>query len=312
MKTSILRRVLAFLAVAYIVVTNGVSAIGQETVAEKKIKQNRADEKRLNGVWKTSEPVVGFEEIDLWDAMKSGEVEVIYRTKDAYSANVTVKNNSKRHLSIKMPTAFASVPVLAQGVGAGQGGGGLGGGAGGLGGGGGFGGGGVGGGQGGGGGFGGGGGGGGFGGGGGGLGGGGGGLGGQFNIPPGRDGMVSVKTVCLEHGKTDPTPKSKYTIRPIDELNSDPRVKKLIEMLATDQVDHGVAQATAWNIANEVSWDALARKNRVELMGGYTEKFFTLEQVAAAKVLATRVMNEVEASAKSQPAEESRSRSIKN
>ncbi|MEQ1903754.1 MAG: hypothetical protein ABL888_06195, partial [Pirellulaceae bacterium] len=133
-----------------------------------------------------------------------------------------------------------------------------------------------------------------------------------FNIPPGRDGMVSVKTVCLEHGKTDPTPKSNYTIRPIDELNTDPRLKKLIEMLATDQVNHGVAQAAAWNIANEVSWDALARKNRVELLGGYTEKFFTLEQVAAAKVLATRVMNEVEASSKSQPAEESRSRSIKN
>ncbi len=311
MKTSILRRVLAFLAVASIVVTHGASSFGQESVGEKKVKPNRADEKRLNGVWKTSEAVEGFEEVNLWDAMKSGDVEVIYRTKDAYSANVTVKNNSKRHLSIKMPKAFASVPVLAQGAGFG-GGGGLGGQGGGLGGqgGGGFG---TGGGQQGGGGFGGGGGGGGFGGGGGGLGGGGGGgIGGQFNIPPGRDGMVSVKTVCLEHGKPDPTPKSNYTIRPIDELNSDPRLKKLIEMLATDQVDHGVAQAAAWNMANEVPWDALAHKNRIELMGGYTEKFFTLEQVAVAKVLVTRIMSEVEASTKSQPNEESRSRSIKN
>ncbi|MFP6750298.1 MAG: hypothetical protein VB855_01365 [Pirellulaceae bacterium] len=67
--------------------------------------------------------------------MKSGQIEVIIKTKDEANVNLMVKNNSDKPLAIIMPPAFAAVPVMAQGLG-GMGMGGGGGGMGGMGGGG--------------------------------------------------------------------------------------------------------------------------------------------------------------------------------
>ena len=316
MKIRFLHRLCLLMACsAFLVPTASLGQDQSENADSKKPKVDRAEEKRMNGVWKTSEPVPGFEEVDLWKGLENGDVELVYRTVDAYNANITVKNKSERHLAIRMPTTFASVPVVRQGLGMGAGGGGMmgGGGMGGMGGmgGGGMG---MGGGQMGGGGMGGGMGGGGMGGmGGGGMGGMGmgmGGGGGMFNIPPGRDGMVSVKTLCLEHGNTDPTPKSKYTMRPLDEFVQDARLTALLRLLAHDQVDHGVAQAAAWNMLNSVSWDELAKKNRVELMDGYTEKFFNPMQLGTAQKLVALIEAEVKDAA--EVSHESRSRSLGN
>ncbi|MEZ6094894.1 MAG: hypothetical protein R3C03_11785 [Pirellulaceae bacterium] len=304
MKTTRLPRLLAFAIAATLVVTGGAKLYAQDSATEsaiaeapaklskEELREQRKEEKRMNGVWKTQAPVQGFEAVDLMTAMEAGEVEVIYRPLNANEANVTVKNHSERPLAITMPATFAAVPVLAQG-GVGPGGGGGGGnfgGGGGFGGGGNQGGGGGRGGQSGGGGFGGGNGGGGFGGGGGGFGGGGGGLGGGggggvFNIPAGRDGMVKVATVCLEHGKVDPTPQMEYTIRPLADVTSNPEIEKIIHMIANDEVNIGVAQAAAWNIENGLGWQELLTKNRVELMDGYFERYFTPQQISVAQRL---------------------------
>ena len=259
-------------------------------------KLNRSEEKRLAGVWKTAEAVEGFESVEMFNAISSGDIEVLIKTKDASESNLIVTNNSNRHLAIQMPPAFAAVPVLKQlgnpglgggnGLGAGGNGGrggnqGIGGGFGGGFGGGGFGGGGFGGGGLGGGGF----------GGGGRFGGGGvpfnippGGVGGAvFNIPPGRDGKVTVQTVCLEHGKPNPRPRMDYTVAPIETLSSDPKVTEICKMLASGEIPQNVAQAAAWNITDEMSWDVLATKNRVERMDGYYERFFTHNELRAAQ-----------------------------
>ena len=245
-------------------------------------KVDRKTQKRLSRIWKTQDAVEGFAPVEMFAAMKSGEIEVVIKTKSAADANVMVKNNSDKPLAIEMPPAFATVPVLRQ-VGFGGGGGGNRGGGGGFGGGGNRGGGGFGGGgnQGGGGGFGGGGrGGGGFGGGGGGRGGGGG--GGVFNIPPGRTGKVSVHTFCLEHGKRDPEPRMSYEIKPLSAMSTDPKIFELCRMLANDEVTQPVAQAAGWNIANDLSWEFLMNKNRVELSTGYFERYFSMGQLEAA------------------------------
>ncbi len=253
---------------------------------EKETKLDRAEQKRLSRIWKTQTPVQGFESVEMFAGMKSGQIEVVIKTKDEANVNLMVKNNSDKPLAIEMPPAFAAVPVMAQGLGMG-GGGGMGGmGGGGMGG---MGGGGMGGmgGQGTGGGMGGGGGGGGFGGGGmGGMGGGGmGGMGGGgvFNIPPGRVGKVALKTFCLEHGKPNPRPRMDYTIAPIEVLSSDPKVAEMCRMLANDEITQPVAQAAAWNTANGLSWQELLVKNRVELMGGYFERYFSPQQLMMAQ-----------------------------
>lgn len=41
---------------------------------------------------------------------------------------------------------------------------------------------------------------------------------GAFRVAPGRVGKVMAQTVCLEHGKPDPTSKIKYRIVPLDQV----------------------------------------------------------------------------------------------
>ncbi len=226
--------------------------------------------------------------VELFRAMDRGDIDVQFIPKSSRSGNVLIKNNTNKPLSIKLPAAFAGIPVLAQfggggfGGGGGLGGGGLGGGGlggGGLGGGGG--------GQGVGGGFGGGGGGlggGGFGGGGGGLGGG----GGVFNVAPEKVRKIKVNLVCLEHGKDDPTPRMQYKLVPIKSFTEDQRVIDLCSLLGRGAIPQNAAQAAAWHLANGLSWDELALKNRVKTRF-QTVRYFNTSELTFAKRLVAAV-----------------------
>ena len=243
-------------------------------------------------------------EIELFDGIQSKQLEVKVIALGSHRANVIIENKTHEPVMVRLPDVFAAVPVLGQfggqfgggqaggggqfgggqagglfgggqGGGAGQGAGGQGGGGQGLGGG--FGGGqggGLGGGQGGGGQF-----------GGGQFGGGGGQLGGgrgMFRVEADRPGKLQVAMVCLEHGKPDPNPRMKYTLVPLEQLNSDPKVSELCKLLADGKVAQNIAQAAAWNIANGMTWEALAKKNRRESQYTGNEKYFTQEELRAA------------------------------
>lgn len=244
------------------------------------------------GVTKTAEPAPDHKVVDLFAAADSGDIEVRFIAKNAKEANVIVTNKSKEPLSIKMPEAFAGVPVLAQAPGGPAGAGGFGG----MGGGnqGGFGGGN----QGMGGGF-----------GGGMMGGGMGGMGmggGMFNIAPGKVGRVEVGIVCLEHGKEDPNPRIEYTIKPITSFTQDPKVIELCKLMAKSDMTQNVAQAAAWHLTDGLSWQELAMKDRVRLSNGYVEKYFDARELFFAQkavTVATQLASEVERSATSTSAE---------
>ena len=217
--------------------------------------------------------------VELFAGIKSGEIEVTFIPKDAKESTILFKNNTGKPVAIKLPEAFAGVPVLAQfggpggiaggGPGGGRRGGGAGGMAGGMGGGmqgmgGGFGGMGMGGmGM-------------------GGMGMGGMGMGGFMNVAPDKIAKVKVNTVCLEHGKTDPNPRAKYEIRPIESFTQNASVIELCKMLGRGEVKQNAAQAAAWHLANGLSFEQLAMKNRIESRNGYTEKFFTPQELRAA------------------------------
>ncbi len=227
--------------------------------------------------------------VGMFEAMESGEIEVRFIAVSAERATVIVKNKSGKPLQVRLPEAFAGVPVHAQFGGLGGGGGGFGGG--GLGGGGGgFGGGGGGGGQGLGGGFGGGaggglGGGGGFGGGG--LGGGGGGFGGGLlNMSPEKVRRLKVTTVCLEHGKKDPHSRMEYKIIPIETFTKKREVIELCKLLGTGRLNRDAAQAATWFFTNGMSWQQLANKvGKVHLHGG-REPFFSPQEIAVGMKIA--------------------------
>jgi len=204
---------------------------------------------------------------DLFAAIASGDLDAKLIPQDSKSGTVVLTNTTNRPLTIKLPEAFAGIPVLAQrrggagaaGGGAGNNGAGRGGnqGLGGGFGGGGFGGGGV-----------------------GGFGGGGGGL---FNIGPERVTKVTITSVCLEHGKKEPNPRVSYTLVPLSSLTSDAAVMEVVKMLSRGEIDQPAAQAAAWHLANGLSWQQLVEKVGIKHISGQSEPYFTTAQIEQAQ-----------------------------
>ena len=229
---------------------------------------------------KSPEPAAE-EAVDLFAAIQAGDLDVKLFLKDAAGGAAVIKNTSKRPLSIKLPGAFAAVPVAAQ-FGLGGAIGGLGGpngavGAGKAGGagagtqaiGGGF---------------------------GAGVGanvgnngnraGGGGPFGmpgAFFNIEAGKERKLKLVSVCLEHGKDEPTPRIAYEIKPLESVASQPQVSEVVRQLAAGKLDQKTAQAAAWHLANGLSWQELAQKVKARHLNGLTERFFTPDEISRAK-----------------------------
>ncbi len=240
-----------------------------------------ADNNRVASKPAAAKPSI--DSVEMFAAIKSGEIEVKLIPKSDREANVQLTNKTKRPLTVRLPDAFAGVPVLAQAGGGGggrrggAGGGGannqnqgMGGGMGGMGGGmmgGGMGGGGM------------------------GMGGmGGGGGGGFFNVPAEKLVQFKVDTVCLEHGKKDPRPAVPYEIRPIESFTKKPAVQELCKLLGLGGVNQRAAQAAAWHLTDNMSWDQLAAKE-LEHLSGPNEPYFTQEELQAAMTLVTEAEN---------------------
>jgi hypothetical protein len=246
--------------------------------------------------------------VPLFQGIEQGTFDVKIIARDEKGGNVLIENKSKKPLTVKLPDAFVGVQVLKQfGMGAG----GMGGGMGGMGGGGmgGMGGGGMGGGgQAMGGGMGGGGmGGGGMGGmGGGGMGGGGmgGGGGGFFSIPPEKVVKVPYKSVCLEHGKKEPSPRMVYRMVPVEKYTKDPVLQELVRMVGTGRINQQVAQAAAWHLSSKMSWGQLASKT-IRRIGLRSVPYFHPAALRGAQMMVAQAGARARERAKHAPATES-------
>jgi len=213
---------------------------------------------------------------DLFEAEERQLVSVRYIPNDAKSAQIIVTNRTRQPLTLRLPAAFAGIPVLAQmgGMGGMGGGnqvgfaaGGIGGGpqstaggAGGL-----------------------------AGQGMNGMGGGGGGMGGggAFSIPPERSRTFRVPTVCVEYGKREPTSRMPYKFVKPESFSSDPKLTLVLESLGRGELSQKVAQAAAWHIANGLTWEKLAAE-KIDHAGGTPDEpyFSRAELVAAYRVVA--------------------------
>jgi hypothetical protein len=220
--------------------------------------------------------------VEMFGAMADGQLEVKFIPKDSSEARVLITNKTDKPLNVRLPEAFAGVPVLAQfggggfgGAGGAMGGGGLGGGGGGN--------------QGVGGGFGGGGGGGGF---------GGGGGGNFFNVPAEKVGELKVACVCLEHGKKEPRAAVPYEIRPLSSFTEDPAVQELVKLFGEGQFDQRTAQAAAWHLSSKMSWQELAAKQVVRA-NGRRYAWFNSQELQGA----VRMVNVAAEMARSRPAQ---------
>jgi hypothetical protein len=202
--------------------------------------------------------------VDMFAAIDSGDIAVKLIPKDSRKSRVIIANKTDKPLTVKLPSAFAGVP-LAQVGGGGHShsssgskkssqsqstGGGMGGG-------------------------------------------GGGGMGGgMFSIAPEKVEKFDVATVCLEHGKAEPHASVVYQIKPIETVSDKPGVRELCEKLGTGKVDQRVAQAAVWHLANNMSWDKLANKKLHRLGGVPDQPYFSQAEIQAAMQLATTAVAE--------------------
>jgi hypothetical protein len=205
--------------------------------------------------------------VGLFDGLADGTLNAKVVQNNSLSGTVYIENPSNKPITVDMPDSFVTVPVLRQFGGGGPGGRG-GGGAGGAGAGGaqaagGGAGGGV---------------------GGGGLGGGGFGGGGMFSIPPEHTAKIPFNSVCLEHGKTDPDPTMTYKLVPVSEYTDNQQLGALLSLIGKNAIDPQVAQAAAWNLASNMSWQELAAKQSSEV--GFTDyAYFTPQALQQAQQL---------------------------
>ena len=222
--------------------------------------------------------------VEMFEAIKAGKIGVKLIAKDSTDCRVMIENKTKKPLNVKLPAAFAGVPVLAQAAGlGGLGAGGLGGGRANRGLGGnsnqGFGGGMM--------------------GGMGGMGGMMGGMGGMgmgmfnvppekvganapamFNVAPEKVGQIRTAAVCLEHGKREPQPSMKYEIKPIEQFTDKKEVHELCRMLGSGLINQRAAQVAAWHLNNNMSWQELAAK-RLNFANGTSRPYFAPQELRA-------------------------------
>ena len=201
----------------------------------------------------------------MFAAIEKGDISVKLIPKDSTESQVLIKNETDKPLNVKLPDAFAGVPVLGQNFGggggaAGGGGGhhgssssnknnnqnqGMGGGMGGM------------------------------------MG------GGMMNVPPEKVGKLKVPTVCLDHGKAEPRAAIPYTIKPIESYSSKPGVRELCQMLGSGQVSQRAAQAAAWHLNNGMSWEELAAK-RIRHLNGESRPYFSPAEIQAGMQIANQ------------------------
>lgn len=205
--------------------------------------------------------------LQMFDAVEAGQIEARVIPKNASQATILLENKTNQPLSIELPEAFAGVHAQIGGGGGRVGGLGGGGGAQGIGGGG------L----------------------GGGIGGGGrgGGGGGVFNVAPDSIRKVKVATVCLEHGKDDPTPRMVYVLKPIEEFTTDAKVIEICKRLGAGDIETYTAQAAVWHLTAGLSWDQLATKIKTEHLNGSVELFFQQQHIAQAVRLVSAVSQHV-------------------
>jgi hypothetical protein len=201
-----------------------------------------------------------IESVDMFSAIESGQITVRLIPKDSTQSRVFIENKTDKPLSVKLPETFGAVPVLAQrGPGGGGGAAGnrtssgsgsqsqsMGGGMGGM---------------------------------------GGGGMG-MFNVPPEKVGQLRVTTVCLEHGKGEPNERIPYEIKPLEKVTNRTAVVELCRALGTGQINQRAAQAAAWFLNNDMSWQELSSKRYRYANGMLGESYFKPQEINAGMQLA--------------------------
>lgn len=173
---------------------------------------------------------------DFFDSEKRGNISIQYIPNNEKNGQLIIVNNTDKPLSIKLPSSFGLVPVLAQvgfnnggiqpfnnGRNAGFNNGGIGGNT-----------------Q---------------------------QLGGGFQnnafakIKPKGRSVIPTNTICLNYGLQTPNPRIKYTVVKLDTVSNDSRLEYTLNQFSNGHITQRVAQAIGWHINSGLTWKDLYSTN---------------------------------------------------
>lgn len=108
---------------------------------------------------------------------------------------------------------------------------------------------------------------------------------GFFSIPAEKTIALTFNSVCLEHGKVEPSANSKYTLVPVTRFSRDPVLHQLLTVVAAGKTEQKACQAAAWHVSNKISFQTLSEKTTTPLGSLTQTPDFTREQIQAAQDL---------------------------
>ncbi|WP_165244249.1 hypothetical protein [Paludisphaera soli] len=80
-------------------------------------------------------------------------------------------------------------------------------------------------------------------------------------VPVGETLDVTVPAVCLNYGVDAPTPRDQFTLMDVDDYTEDVRIRKGLRSLALLGTSQGVAQASMWNLCDDVPFETMASRD---------------------------------------------------
>jgi len=104
-------------------------------------------------------------------------------------------------------------------------------------------------------------------------------------IPPGKIFRQQLPVFCLEFGRPDPSRHVPYRLCKLEEVNQRPIVRDLLKRFGRGDVDQRVAQLAAWQVANDVPWQALAKVQVTGAMARRGKRFFPKEFLVAKQLI---------------------------
>lgn len=117
-----------------------------------------------------------------------------------------------------------------------------------------------------------------------------------FSIPPERIAQVPFRSVCLNYGKPDPSPRMTYKVVPLENYSQNKVLQETLKNFGRGGVDRTVAQAAAWHLTDKLSWNDLANIKKYTLPGVYTSQvpIFSMSELHAAEKLITQATKQAE------------------
>jgi hypothetical protein len=104
----------------------------------------------------------------------------------------------------------------------------------------------------------------------------------ELVLHPGKIRVFRFATVCLEHGKPEPSQRVTYKLVALESHSKDPKLALVLEALGRGEIPQKVAQAAAWHLANGLTWERLAAEKIDHAGGDPDEPFFAPWELQAA------------------------------